>query len=265
MDKFVTEKDLELLSRDECTFYVLGKILRRQNTLVLTDHRDLILCYSEPPFPVWLWTSDGCSDAVKESAWLAVKEDLPFSAGYSVNMKYEAAEYFKRRAEEEGTPVAISEQMRALVCPKPVNPDIEADGALHICGPEDVAEGAAMRSLFFAEIGHEAPPFAHIEETVRGHVEAKTLFFWKNSDGETVSCCNYKTVGSLGCIGCVLTKREHRRRHYAQNMVYRVSEIIKSTGATPMLYTDANYPASNACYEKVGFKVSGEVCTVSAD
>ena len=29
-----------------------------------------------------------------------------------------------------------------------------------------------------------------------------------------------------------------------------------------MLYTDADYKASNACYEKIGFILRGKLCTI---
>ena len=30
-----------------------------------------------------------------------------------------------------------------------------------------------------------------------------------------------------------------------------------------MLYTNANYPASNACYQKIGYVLRGKLCTLS--
>jgi predicted GNAT family acetyltransferase len=29
-----------------------------------------------------------------------------------------------------------------------------------------------------------------------------------------------------------------------------------------MLYTDADYKASNACYEKIGYELKGKLCTI---
>ena len=60
------------------------------------------------------------------------------------------------------------------------------------------------------------------------------------------------------------TRREERRKHYAENLVYQVTMIAKKAGFMPMLYTDADYVASNACYEKIGYKLRGKLCTISA-
>lgn len=55
-----------------------------------------------------------------------------------------------------------------------------------------------------------------------------------------------------------------RRRHYAQNLVYEATKLALDAGYLPLLYTDANYPASNACYQKNGYEPQGELCTIGA-
>ena len=45
-------------------------------------------------------------------------------------------------------------------------------------------------------------------------------------------------------------------------MVYEVTKLVKEAGYIPMLYTDADYPASNACYEKIGYILRGKLCTI---
>lgn len=42
----------------------------------------------------------------------------------------------------------------------------------------------------------------------------------------------------------------------------QVSKMAKDAGYMPMLYTDADYAASNACYEKIGYVLRGKLCTI---
>ena len=63
MDAFVDERDYRLLERDRYTFFVLRRIIGGDCSLLLSDHRDLILCYTGQPYPVWIWTADGVSSA----------------------------------------------------------------------------------------------------------------------------------------------------------------------------------------------------------
>ena len=48
----------------------------------------------------------------------------------------------------------------------------------------------------------------------------------------------------------------------AENLVYQVTMKTKEAGFVPMLYTNADYEASNACYEKIGYVIRGKLCTV---
>lgn len=46
-------------------------------------------------------------------------------------------------------------------------------------------------------------------------------------------------------------------------MVYQVTRRVSEMGYMPMLYTNADYRASNACYEKIGYTLRGKLCTVA--
>ena len=41
-----------------------------------------------------------------------------------------------------------------------------------------------------------------------------------------------------------------------------MTKIAEANGFLPMLYTDADYVASNACYEKIGYILRGKLCTI---
>ena len=46
-------------------------------------------------------------------------------------------------------------------------------------------------------------------------------------------------------------------------MIYKtLTEAAIDAGYVPMLYTDADYAASNACYEKIGYVLRGKLCTI---
>ena len=50
--------------------------------------------------------------------------------------------------------------------------------------------------------------------------------------------------------------------HFAEHLVYQVTMMAKEEGYTPMLYTNADYTASNSCYEKIGYVLQGKLCTI---
>ena len=63
MDNFIDERDFKILEADKYTFFILTRIMTRNCELLLSDHSRMIICYSQSPFPVWIWTAD---DATQE-------------------------------------------------------------------------------------------------------------------------------------------------------------------------------------------------------
>ena len=263
MDSFVNERDFVLLSRDRYTFEVLARILKEKCELIRSNHENLLLYHSESHYPVWIWTPDNAPDEVKETAWRLACSLRPLAGGYRYNPKYELAEYFIEKAAGEGVHAGISMNMFVYDCPSPIPPDTAADGGLYCCTAEDEEEAAAMIPHFYTEIGEEVPPYEHCLEKVRNHIAGQGFFFWKNKYGKTVACCSCKLNGRFATISSVYTFPDERRKHYAQNLVWQVTRKASELGCIPMLYTDADYQASNACYEKIGYILRGKLCTVA--
>ena len=261
-DSFVNEVDFALIGQDRYTFAVLDRILRKECEFIRTDHSSLILCHSDRPHPVWIWTPDGIGEAEKERAWRVAEAHRPLSKGNRFNMKYELAEYFIEKGREMGLNAGIAMRLFAYDCPEPIAPSIGTDGELYSCTPEDLEEAVSFLLLFHAEIGDEAPSRERCAEKAREHIDGHTFFFWKNDAGKAVACCSCKRNQGLASIANVCTLPEERRKHYAQHMVYQVTKMVKDMGYTPMLYTDADYPASNACYGKIGYVLRGKLCTI---
>ena len=262
MDSFVNEKDFELLEQDRCTFQVLDRILRKECELIRTDHEHLILCHSGPTYPVWIWTPDGLTEAEKEAAWNLANELRLVEEGAEIIMKYELADYFRARAKQEGMEMGCKMEMMAYDCPEPKAPETPADGELYECTPEDTDAAVEFMSGFYTDADEEVPPYEHRLAKVQEYIGNHAFFLWKTAEGTPVACCYYRINQEMGSIGGVYTAPEYRRKHYAQHMVYSATQRIKDMGYMPMLYTDANYAASNACYQKIGYTLRGRLCTI---
>ena len=263
MDNYADAKDFELLEQDKYTYSILSMVLKDKCDLVQTDHENIILCHSQAPYPVWLWTSDNCTDATKGTAWQLSAKYRPLSSGYRFNVKYDTAEYFIGKGRQENINVGIISELLAYDCPSPVEPDIVADGELYCCTTDDLTETVGLIKTFYTDIGEKHLSDEHYTEKAKDCINNKAFFIWKNALGETAACCSYDCGDSLATMGCVYTMPKYRRMHYAQNLVYQVTKIAAENGFIPMLYTDANYPASNACYEKIGYIRRGRLCTIA--
>jgi len=262
MDSFVNEKDFALLNQDHYTFEVLSRILKGECALIRSNHDNLIFCHSESHYPIWIWTPDNAADEVKENAWELACSLRPLGNGYRYNLKYELAEYFIKKAAGEGVNAGILVNMFVYDCPSPIPPATVSDGGISCCTTEDEEEAAAIVSCFYTEIGEE-PSYEYCLERVRNSIADKGFFFWKKKNSKIVACCSCKLNDRLASINSVYTFPDERRKHYAQNLVYQVTRKVSEMGYIPMLYTDADYQASNACYEKIGYILRGKLCTVA--
>lgn len=264
LEHHADERDFKLLEEDRYTFAVLSRILPGPCSVTLTDHERFILCHSISPYPVWLWTPDDLSESEKLRAWEVANSVCPLGEGYSYNLKYALADFFIAKAREQGVNVLISTNMFAYDCPASIAPAHPAVGHLYRCTTEDTEAVATMIFDFHSDIGDARFDLPTCRQIAENHI-ADHFYFWKNANSEPVACCSYHATDGLASISSVYTVPAHRRKHYAQQMVYEVTRIITEAGLMPMLYTDADYTASNACYEKIGYVLRGKLCTIKAD
>ena len=264
MDHTVDERDFRLLAGDRYTFSVLSRVLHYPCRVLRSDHERLILCHTTDPYPVWIWTPDDLTQADCARAWQLAKESCPLREGYRYNLKYDLAAAFTALAAKEGLRAGIVTNLFAYDCPAPIAPAAPADGGLYRCTMADAEEAAQLIDNFHEDVAQDRSSMEHCRRLAQQRIEGAGFYLWKNAAGETVACCSLNGEDGLGCVGSVYTKPEYRRRHYAQHLVYHVTRIAADMGLMPMLYTDADYAASNACYEKIGYVLRGKLCTVAA-
>ena len=196
---------------------------------------------------------------------MTCKEHNLLDGNHRFNVKYELAEYFTKRAAADGIRVTTETNMFAYDNPEPIAPVLTCEGSLHQCMVGDLDELVEFMDMFHRDVNMDHQTLEEYREKAKNGIERGSLYFWKDASGKRVASCNWSTNGELAAIGLVYTRKEERRKHYAENLVYQVTMIAKNAGFMPMLYTDADYVASNACYEKIGYKLRGKLCTIRAE
>lgn len=262
MDTFVDERDYLLLDRDPYTFFVLRRVMGGSCELLLTDHEKMILCFTGDPYPVWIWTPDHASPAELESVYGLARENGLLDGKHRLNVKYNLAEYFMKRSQQDGRPMTVYTRMFAYDCKSPIPPAAGADGTLYRCGAGDIEELTELLDLFHREVGIDQKSIAGYRSDAAAFIESGHMYFWKDDQGHNVASCKFDPDGEMASVNLVFTRPAYRRKHYAENLVYRVSLLVRDAGYVPMLYTDADYEASNACYEKVGYVLRGKLCMI---
>ena len=264
MDNFIDERDFKILEADKYTFFVLTRIMTRNCELLLSDHSRTIICYSQSPFPVWIWTADDATPQEMETAYKISDEHGFLDGNHGINMKYELAEYFMKRAAEQGKKLSILKNMFAYDCPKLADESIltPVDGQLHLCTLDDLEAVTDFKESFHTELKLDMKDRDGYQKDSKALIEDGHLYLWKNAEGKYVASCDFRVTNEMASLGLVFTLTDFRRKHYAENLVYQVTKEAARQGYLPMLYTDADYVASNACYVKLGYILRGKLCTI---
>lgn len=94
----------------------------------MTDHERLIICLTDYPYPIWIWTPDDASEEEMEKAYRIVSEHSLLDGEHRFNLKYDLADFFIKRAAENGKKLSVSLNMLAYDCQNLLKPAKTADG-----------------------------------------------------------------------------------------------------------------------------------------
>lgn len=250
-----------LLEEEIITYSVLGKILQGPCANILTDMENYIVCHSSQPWPVWVWCRDVENDNSVMEIAQCIKEKLPLEQGYVHNMSYELLEklrekdaYFIDTKEEMGLLSYRLDAINAVNYP--------CEGYMSRVRQEEIDSLIGVWHDMHIEMESRALSPEHCRDSIHRMVGEESLFAWRLADGTIVALTGRGDQGEYSKITSVYTLPEHRRKGYAINLVYRVTETILAHGLIPILYTNADYAASNDCYQKIGYRQVGRLISI---
>lgn len=250
-----------LLDGDAITYSVLRQILTGTCADIVTDGANWIVCHSAAPYPVWVWCRDAENgDAVRRIA-RCLKEQFPLESDFVVILGYElrqklAAEdaYFATAREKMGL---LSYRLDVL---SPAPPRCE--GRMRLVAAEELEDLIPHWIAMRIEMeGRRITPEKAMETMTRLAGENR-LYAWCDGAEQVVALCARIDQAPYSKITSVYTLPQHRRKGYCQNLIHSVTQQMLSEGFTPILYTDAAYAASNACYQKIGYHQIGRLTSM---
>lgn len=251
----------QLLEEDQITFSVLYKILQGDCTDIFTDGETVIVCYSSHPWPVWAWCRDPENMAAVTEIAQCLKENYPLEQGYDIILSHALLEglkkqdgYFREAKTKMGLLSYQLDQLKAI--------DYPCEGSMSLVREAEIPSLIGVRHDMSMEMEGRDFTAEHCEESLRRQVGEKALFAWRKDSGEIVSLTARGDQPPYSKITSVYTLPQHRRKGYAINLVHAVTETILADGLIPILYTDAGYAASNACYQKIGYQQVGSLCSI---
>jgi RimJ/RimL family protein N-acetyltransferase len=165
----------------------------------------------------------------------------------------ETAVWFTERAEALGLsfPEKIPQAIKAVRA-APFTPEVP--GFARRAGPEDF-EAIKAWTLAFAEeaVPHDPAPN---EESIRRMLAQGRHRLWMVGDNPVSMAAIARRTKNTASINSVYTPREHRNKGFAAAVTAALAQELFAEGRKAVcLYTDLRNPASNRCYEKLGFEI----------
>ena len=245
---------------DAITFFVLARILSGPCAHIHTDGENVMICHSEGFYPVWVWCRDeDDTDAVAAVAD-CLKAHFPLEKGYRYNLSYGMLERL-RRADDAFAQMMIEFNMLSYRLDGLLPVSHPCDGNMEVASAADLDRLAQHWQAAIYEMEHRERPLDDCKTSLAEKIAAGQQFVWYDGGGRLAAMASCRAFECYGSIGGVYTLPEHRRRGYAMNLVHSVTARVMEDGFTPILYTDADYGASNACYQKIGYRQVGSLCT----
>lgn len=251
----------QLLEKEAINYSVLSKILQGTCAHIFTDLRSVIVCHSCAPYPVWIWCADVENARSVEKIARCIKQMLPLEQGYTHILSRELLEqlqrkdpYFDKVKEKMGLMSYRLDEIREISHP--------CEGSMSLVREEEVSGLIGIWHDMHMEMeGLDHTP-EHCEQTLRRMTGERSLFAWRIGSGEIVALTARGDQTPYSKITSVYTLPRHRRNGYAINLVHGVTKTILEDHLIPILYTDAGYAASNACYQKIGYDLVGRLISI---
>ena len=253
----------KLLEQDFASFNLLSRILSDPLDTIITDEESFIITFSSPVYPVWIWSKDDISSSGIELIWDIVNTRFPLSDGNRYNLKEPLSRSIIDLAEKSGIRAESILHLLAYECKSVIHPSSAVEGYLHQCTERDVNILTDWLEAFHKELQMDEAPRDFYYQDILDRMHNGAFFLWKVGD-TPVSMCSFAESPVFCSVSSVFTPVQYRRNHFAENLVAAVTQIILNTGNRALLYADANYAASNACYQKIGYELVGSLVSLGA-
>ena len=249
-----------LVSKDS-TYSVLYTILQRNCEHIFTNNSSVIICHSNPPYPVWVW----CKDSQKSDDIQTISDVLtkyfPLNKGYNIIIADDTLSALSK-INSDFQNYSVKMELFAYRLDKINEISYNFKGQITFVKESelDVVAKLWQDACYEMELVHFDIEFCKNE--VLHKIKANNLYCLKTDDGEFATLVSKEKTGDYSKISTVYTVPHLRRKGYAINLVHFVTKTILDENLIPILYTNGGYSPSNECYKKIGYYQVGRIFNI---
>ncbi len=250
LDRLVTGKN-------EVIFNLLYLIRESDAPMLFTDGACFIAAQSSEKTPLWLFLNATPGPEAETELCGLLAERMAENPALSITAQSQFVQgLFARLSAQTGFRFVERMRMNAYAC-HAVN---EQPCAGRMVRPQSAHRERMCQLItqMHEDAVHEPLSREAAERFAERTVSSPALFLWEDGDIAAMAYIPHKTA-RYARINTVVTDRACRGRGYAKALVGAMCRALLSEGLIPMLYADADYPASNAAYRRIGFEKQGEI------
>ena len=235
---------------DKYKFLLILQNLSSETLELYSDEENYVLCRGNIKYPTWIWTKDNFDKSL-----LSEIED-------AINM-YRLDRDTRFTCKKELYNLLVTDnfdglgdyyfEMGYLVCNKTVPPK-KTDGYMT---PVTKDDEKVLTDFIYNESREIVDVANFTREEAKQHFDKRfdsgTYYVWKNSNDEIVCQANYSVVDGNAKMSGVYTTPKARKKGYAANIIYQLTNKALDEGYHVSLYTDYKYVPSNKAYKNVGY------------
>ena len=242
--------------KDKYKFNLIFKNLPSPELELYSDEESYMFCRGSKNLPTWIWTSDDFDESKIEEIEELILMYLTDNERDKFTCKKELYDLLIKR---NFTNINKDDyfEMGFLMCNHTKMPKV-CDGILS----KPTKNDSDILAKYWYDDNMEMNGVDQITmeqaiKDVESFIVDDKFYILRNAEGKIVCMASYNIVGEQAKINHVYTPTEERKKGYAANLIYLMTNDILKRGLVPILYTDYNYIPSNKAYINAGYEDKG--------
>lgn len=242
--------------KDKYKFNLIFKNLPSPELELYSDEESYIVCRGSKKWPTWIWTSD----SFDKSKIGEIEELIEIYLTDNERDKFTCKkELYDLLIERNFANLNADDyfEMGFLICHKTKAPKV-CDGVLS--KPTEKDSEVLTKYWYDDNIemnGVDPITLEQAKKDVETFISDDKFYILRNSENKIVCMASYSITGEQAKINHVYTPVDERKKGYAANLIYLMTNDILKRGLVPLLYTDYNYIPSNKAYINAGYEDEG--------
>ena len=251
----------EDFQKDKYLFNTILKNLSSNGLELYSDEENYILCRGRKDLQTWIWTKDNFDKSLLMEIEKLINVYLTDNDKDKFTCKQELYQLLKY---DNFTLLNDEDyfEMSFMMC-RETHPTKRCDGNIYVPNIYDIETLSDYYYDYSIKNGKDKITKTEAFFRTRTLVEENRIYAWKNSQGKIVSMASFSIIDNQAKLSNVYTITSERRKGYARNLIYLLTEELIKEQFIPVMYINNNTLPSTKLYLRIGYEKCGVLVNFS--